>query len=66
MPIRAGLKEELEGLDRHAHGEEAYHDATAIGTLGGAVVFKLESLKAALQKHELARPDELERKASGQ
>ena len=27
IPIRAGLEEELEGLDRHAHGEEAYHDA---------------------------------------
>ncbi len=26
IPIRAELEEELEGLDRHAHGEEAYHD----------------------------------------
>jgi len=66
MPIRAGLREELEGLDRHAHGEEAYHDATAIGTLGGAVVFRLESLKTAMQKHGLAKPEEFERKAAGQ
>ncbi|MBC7997581.1 MAG: ammonium transporter [Leptolyngbya sp.] len=35
MPIRAGLTEELEGLDRHTHGEDAYHEGIAITTLGG-------------------------------
>jgi Amt family ammonium transporter len=46
MPIRAGLKEELEGLDRHAHGEEAYHDASTGGALGGAVLVRLDNVKA--------------------
>lgn len=35
MPIRAGLTEELEGLDRHTHGEDAYHEGIAITTLSG-------------------------------
>ncbi|HEY9718101.1 MAG TPA: ammonium transporter [Trichormus sp.] len=41
-PIRVGLKEELEGLDRHAHGEEAYREPNSLGSLGEAVLFRLE------------------------
>lgn len=35
MPIRAGLTEELEGLDRHTHGEDAYHEGISITTHSG-------------------------------
>ncbi|MEW6732772.1 MAG: ammonium transporter [Acidobacteriota bacterium] len=38
IPLRVELKTELEGLDRHAHGEEAYHDKTGLGSLGEAVL----------------------------
>jgi hypothetical protein len=41
-PIRVGLREELEGLDRHAHGEEAYREPNSIGSLGEAVLFRLD------------------------
>jgi len=41
-PIRIGLREELEGLDRHAHGEEAYREPNSIGSLGEAVLFRLD------------------------
>lgn len=42
MPLRVELRAELEGLDRHAHGEEAYHDSQAIGNLGRAVLFTVD------------------------
>lgn len=37
-PLRAGLREEVEGLDRHEHGEEAYTDGTGADILGGSVI----------------------------
>lgn len=37
-PLRAELREEIEGLDRHAHREDAYHDGTGMGTLGESVL----------------------------
>ncbi len=67
MPIRAGLKEELEGLDRHAHGEEAYHDTSAIGSLGGAVLVRLDGVKPSAERMIVGkRNEELEPIASGQ
>jgi Amt family ammonium transporter len=66
MPIRAGLREELEGLDRHAHGEEAYHDTSAIGSLGGAVLVRLDSVKSAQERNMSKRTDDLEAIASSQ
>ncbi|MBX7223469.1 MAG: ammonium transporter [Blastocatellia bacterium] len=38
IPLRVELRAELEGLDRHAHGENAYHDETGFGSLGEAVL----------------------------
>ncbi len=67
MPIRAGLREELEGLDRHAHGEEAYHDTSAIGSLGGAVLVRLDSVKSAQERNMTGkRSDDFEPIASSQ
>jgi Amt family ammonium transporter len=67
MPIRAGLREELEGLDRHAHGEEAYHDTSAIGSLGEAVLVRLDSVKSAQERNMTGkRSDDFEPIASSQ
>lgn len=67
MPIRAGLREELEGLDRHAHGEEAYHDTSAIGSLGGAVLVRMDAVKHAQERNSgNKRNDDFEPIASGQ
>ncbi len=37
-PLRVGLREEVEGLDRHEHGEEVYADGAGADILGGSVI----------------------------
>ncbi|HEY9772960.1 MAG TPA: ammonium transporter [Planktothrix sp.] len=57
LPIRVGLREELEGLDRHAHGEEAYREPNAIGSLGEAVLFRLEESQSELRSNSILSCD---------